>query len=796
MKPTTEIKVPSNSMNDRGKRNRIAPVSAWVAMIKRRSAPVGLLIGIALFWAGAARSAPPTEFQPPEVLPGTERLENPPALFSEWTAWLDKEIRRVVEERPSKWAHDTSSHDQYLKSVEPMRSRFAALLGIPPEVFKVDPPEEIIELGENPILGAGAGYTIRAVRWPVEGDLAGEGLLLVPAGKKSPAKIVVIPDAAQTPEQCVGLDPGVPPASQVARKFAEAGVTVLVPRLVDRGVQRRGQEGWRSYSRQELTNRDFLYRPGFQLGRHLIGTELRMISAAAAWLDAEGNAGVGVFGWGEGGLLALYSAALDPHFKVAGVSGYFRKDRLLYREPLDRNVFNLVRWFGDAEIASLILPRTLLIEAAPGPEGTVVSPGGSTGILSSPKPEEVRAEFGRLVAISGGLKPRPRLEFFDSERPGDDAVLTAFLDALGLDVKLTDPGQIPTYQRRGWDGAARQAIHHHQIDRYYQWLLGESSHMRRAFMKDLNTESIDAYVKSVKPYREHCRSEILGVFPNSLFVAPRPRTRVVHRAATWTAYELVLDVFSGTHSYGYLNLPNDLQPGDRRPVVFCQHGGGGNPQLVTVGDDPTYKGFAGKLAERGFITYAPSSLYSDNIVRPCNVIGKTQYSVIAAQYQQVIRWLKSLPTVNPDRIGLYGLSWGGKTAMRLPILVPDFSLTICSGDFNEWIAKTASSRDEVSYVFQPEPYIFEWNLGTTYGYAEMAALIAPRPFMVERGHDDPVGTDDWVGLEFAKVRHLYAARLKLPDRCAIDWFDGGHEIHGVESFRFLHRHLNWPETKK
>jgi hypothetical protein len=68
--------------------------------------------------------------------------------------------------------------------------------------------------------------------------------------------------------------------------------------------------------------------------------------------------------------------------------------------------------------------------------------------------------------------------------------------------------------------------------------------------------------------------------------------------------------------------------------------------------------------------------------------------------------------------------------------------------------------------------------------------------MVERGHQDPVGTDDWVGLEFAKVRHLYAARLKLPDRCAIDWFDGGHEIHGVESFRFLHRHLNWPETKK
>ncbi|NIP92249.1 MAG: hypothetical protein GWO24_01740, partial [Akkermansiaceae bacterium] len=53
-----------------------------------------------------------------------------------------------------------------------------------------------------------------------------------------------------------------------------------------------------------------------------------------------------------------------------------------------------------------------------------------------------------------------------------------------------------------------------------------------------------------------------------------------------------------------------------------------------------------------------------------------------------------------------------------------------------------------------------------------------------------------VGLEFAKVRHLYAARLKLPDRCAIEWFDGGHEIHGVETMRFLHRHLAWPEKAR
>jgi len=34
-----------------------------------------------------------------------------------------------------------------------------------------------------------------------------------------------------------------------------------------------------------------------------------------------------------------------------------------------------------------------------------------------------------------------------------------------------------------------------------------------------------------------------------------------------------------------------------------------------------------------------------------------------------------------------------------------------------------------------------WNLGQTFDYAEMAYLMVPRPFMVERGHLDLVGRD-------------------------------------------------------
>ena len=69
----------------------------------------------------------------------------------------------------------------------------------------------------------------------------------------------------------------------------------------------------------------------------------------------------------------------------------------------------------------------------------------------------------------------------------------------------------------------------------------------------------------------------------------------------------------------------------------------------------------------------------------------------------------------------------------------------------------------MSYMFTNEYEIWEWNLGRTFNYAEMAALIAPRPFMVERGHDDGVGIDEWVNYEFAKVRRLYN-KLGIGDR--------------------------------
>ena len=92
-------------------------------------------------------------------------------------------------------------------------------------------------------------------------------------------------------------------------------------------------------------------------------------------------------------------------------------------------------------------------------------------------------------------------------------------------------------------------------------------------------------------------------------------------------------------------------------------------------------------------------------------------------------------------------------------------------------------------MWTPEYEIFEFDLGSTFNYAEMAALIAPRPFMVERGHFDGVAPDEAVAYEFAKVFHLYDAKLRSATSARIEFFVGPHTINGKGTFAFLNKHL-------
>ena len=205
---------------------------------------------------------------------------------------------------------------------------------------------------------------------------------------------------------------------------------------------------------------------------------------------------------------------------------------------------------------------------------------------------------------------------------------------------------------------ARQARQLHEIDRHNQQLLIESPYVRQKFMEKLDTKSPEAYAKTVEPYREIFANEVIGRFD----LRPCRRTSArgkVYDEPKFTGYEVVMDVFPDVIAYGILLMPKDIKDGEKRPVVVCQHGLEGRPQDVADPKvkSPAYHQYAIRLAERGFITFAPQNLYIfedrfRTLQRKANPLGKTLFSVIVPQHQQITDWLKTLAPGRPgaDRL--------------------------------------------------------------------------------------------------------------------------------------------------
>jgi hypothetical protein len=370
--------------------------------------------------------------------------------------------------------------------------------------------------------------------------------------------------------------------------------------------------------------------------------------------------------------------------------------------------------------------------------------------------------------------------------------------SLAQEVSLEGPGALPRDARRDLELSVRQERQFQQLVAFTQKLMRDSELRRHeTFWSKLNTASLDQYQASTVAFRKQLWEEGIGKLPEPS-QPMNPRSRLIHDEPNYKAYDVVLDLYPDVYCYGILCVPKDLKPGERRPVVVCQHGLEGRPQDVVNPKTKTryYNSFGSQLADKGYVVFAPQNPYIGQdrfrvLQRKANPLGLSLFSFIVRQHERILDWLATLPYVDPERMAFYGLSYGGKTAMRVPAILPRYCLSICSADFNEWTWKNVSVDFRGSYMFSGEYEMPEFNLGHTMVYAEMAALIAPRPFMVERGHDDGVGIDEWVAYEYAKVRRLYD-KLGLGERTELEVFNGGHEINGKGTFAFLKQHLGWP----
>ncbi|MGH9663725.1 MAG: alpha/beta hydrolase family protein, partial [Bryobacteraceae bacterium] len=460
-------------------------------------------------------------------------------------------------------------------SRHPSRARLAEILGEVDPRVDFSAPELVATTATAALLARAKTYSVYRVRWPVFEGVHAEGLLFQP-NRTPAARVVAIPDADETPEE-----------SAIAPRLAAQGCQVLSLAILDRRDTYSGNPRFRMTNQP---HREYLYRMAFPAGRHIIGYEVEKILAAVDWFGKQPDrVPVAVWGYGEGGLLALDAAALDSRIDVAVVSGYFGPREAMWQEPIFRNVWSFQRDFGDAEVAALIAPRKLIVETQAGPRWDGPSHAD---------PKRTGAAPGRLepVAREAVVREADRARELGANVDVASDALDAFCTAIHRQIRVSHEAapKLPVPE-----GRARRQFD--ELADYTQRILRASEAVRNAYWSNRRTTQAG---------RDRVWNDMIGRLPPP-DLPMNPRSRHAYSNLHWDGYEVTLDVFPDVFAYGVLLLPKDLKPGERRPVVVCQHGLEGRASDVAGprADERYYRRFAVRLAEQGFITYAPQNPY-------------------------------------------------------------------------------------------------------------------------------------------------------------------------------------------
>ena len=204
---------------------------------------------------------------------------------------------------------------------------------------------------------------------------------------------------------------------------------------------------------------------------------------------------------------------------------------------------------------------------------------------------------------------------------------------------------------------------------------------------------------------------------------------------------------------GYLLVPSEQRAGKRPAVVTVFY----DPETA-IGQGKEYRDFAYQLAKRGFVTLSIGTteasaartyaLYWPSLeaaeVAPLSMLG---YAAANAFHV-----LASRPEVDPERIGITGHSFGGKWAMFASCLYERFACAAWSDPGIVFDTRPSVNYWEPWYLgYHPPPWrkrgiITEANparglyprlLAEGRDLHELHALMAPRPFLVSGGSEDP-----------------------------------------------------------
>jgi len=266
---------------------------------------------------------------------------------------------------------------------------------------------------------------------------------------------------------------------------------------------------------------------------------------------------------------------------------------------------------------------------------------------------------------------------------------------------------------------------------------------------------------------------------------------------SYTRARVIFDTEATMSVPAYLLVPHDRRDAAPGPAVLAVHGHGRGKSLV-CGIEPGGPGddYAHALAVLGYIVLAPDLrgfgeraewMPDDHYHCDWDLVCATMAGVVPLERNvwDLMRALDVLvghPLVDPARIGAGGLSYGGTCTLFLSALDPRVRACVVSGYLSSWkAAHTVPWNMCGSQVFAAIPNELE--------HVDVAALVAPRPMLVETGTEDDIFPVGAARETVARLRPLYEREPAGPDALVHDVFEGGHRWHGACVAEFLERWL-------
>ena len=259
------------------------------------------------------------------------------------------------------------------------------------------------------------------------------------------------------------------------------------------------------------------------------------------------------------------------------------------------------------------------------------------------------------------------------------------------------------------------------------------------------------------------------------------------------AYTLVsIPALPGVNMVGVLMEPKNHDSHAPMPLIIANHGRGGMPDRPPDGKfslmSHSNRDLARGAVERGWAVFEPVFLFygkgypgniRDILTLRAQELGLTLPAIEITKLVRSIDYLTSRPEIDPQRVAMVGMSYGGFYTLYTTALEPRIQVAVVAAYFND--RAHVLDLTDWQYGFLDWRYPESLSLFTD---PHLVALVCPRPLEIESGNQDQLFDIEGSRQNIPAARDYYA-KLHLDSNFVFTEFTGRHDFNGDAAWQFI-----------